>query len=567
MWRLIPIALPVVIGLILFNSTGRDDSHITYWPAYTLARFGEMINYNGARVEQSSSLTMVLLLAAFAAIWPSALAAIAPIVSVVSGLATVYLTQRLADRVDSRLVLAAGLFAASAVGLVYWAWSGMETTLASALGAALVLACVSFSEGATVRRVVVVMVAMTLYVMVRPENVAVAPAAMVGALVVAALRARSDSSVSLSATVRRLLVLLGLSVGIAVAIVGLRLAYFGIAFPQPVFAKAAGLSLQSLTGGLSYLASNAILSSIGPLFVLGILGFACCLYDALRSRLAVERLLPAMFGLASIAFIAFSGGDWMEGGRFLVPATPFAAFGAVVGLQRVSSPRKFVFASGVIVALQLAGNVHMAATTSKGASAPTVLRYAKDPNYGSYSWFERVSDIHRRDIVLTEHVRDWVDRIAKIKPGVVSVLSGQMGLVAYHLSLTHFGRVRLIDRFALATQDFTSCAYGRELPHTSFGLRMPLARFFADRETIRRVCGIGDPDLIFDVSPPDVSLPDLLEQNGYSVVFQGEAEVLAVRADLRRMVATSDHVSSESARSFRAVQSAMLRYAPGQLVP
>ena len=46
-----------LVGLLLFSSTGHDDAHITEWAAYSLARFGEILNYNGQRFEQSSSLS------------------------------------------------------------------------------------------------------------------------------------------------------------------------------------------------------------------------------------------------------------------------------------------------------------------------------------------------------------------------------------------------------------------------------------------------------------------------------------------------------------------------------
>ena len=43
-----PAALPL-LGLVLYGSTGHDDSHLTYWSAHALARFGEIVNYNGER--------------------------------------------------------------------------------------------------------------------------------------------------------------------------------------------------------------------------------------------------------------------------------------------------------------------------------------------------------------------------------------------------------------------------------------------------------------------------------------------------------------------------------------
>src|SRR5262245_53700809 len=64
---LIPTAASVILiltGLVLFGSAGRDDSHLTYWPAHTLATSGHIVNYNGDRIEQSSSVLHVATLAA-----------------------------------------------------------------------------------------------------------------------------------------------------------------------------------------------------------------------------------------------------------------------------------------------------------------------------------------------------------------------------------------------------------------------------------------------------------------------------------------------------------------------
>ena len=49
-------------GLFVFGPTAYDDSHITFSAAQNLADFGEVLNINGERTEQSSTLLQVLLL-------------------------------------------------------------------------------------------------------------------------------------------------------------------------------------------------------------------------------------------------------------------------------------------------------------------------------------------------------------------------------------------------------------------------------------------------------------------------------------------------------------------------
>lgn len=50
-------------GRVPLPSAGRDDAFITYWAAHAIARFGEIVNYDGDRVEQSSSLLHTVILA------------------------------------------------------------------------------------------------------------------------------------------------------------------------------------------------------------------------------------------------------------------------------------------------------------------------------------------------------------------------------------------------------------------------------------------------------------------------------------------------------------------------
>ena len=59
----------VLLGYALYGSAGHDDSHITFWASYTLSEFGEIVNYNGDRIEQSSSLLLTVLTAVGAAIF------------------------------------------------------------------------------------------------------------------------------------------------------------------------------------------------------------------------------------------------------------------------------------------------------------------------------------------------------------------------------------------------------------------------------------------------------------------------------------------------------------------
>src|SRR5947207_953721 len=83
-----PAGLLVLLGGLLFSSSGRDDCYITYWSAHALVSTGEIVNYSGERVEQSSSLAHVLGLAASARLIPLPLPTIGPMVSILFGVGT-----------------------------------------------------------------------------------------------------------------------------------------------------------------------------------------------------------------------------------------------------------------------------------------------------------------------------------------------------------------------------------------------------------------------------------------------------------------------------------------------
>ncbi|NJN68369.1 MAG: hypothetical protein HC884_17480 [Chloroflexaceae bacterium] len=130
-WLLLPVPpfLLVMIGFVLFVSTGRDDSHISYWPAYTLTHFGEIVNHSGESIEQSSSLLFVVILALVLHVSEATAPSLGPMVSVFFGILSILVTQRLVAVIVPRISLAAAFIISTSVYVIYWSFSGMETTL------------------------------------------------------------------------------------------------------------------------------------------------------------------------------------------------------------------------------------------------------------------------------------------------------------------------------------------------------------------------------------------------------------------------------------------------------
>src|SRR4030095_14488111 len=69
---------------------------------YTLSHYGQMLNYNGERVEQSSSLFQVVLLAALHAVTGLNLLTLAKVASIGAGIASLVALSTLVARVATR---------------------------------------------------------------------------------------------------------------------------------------------------------------------------------------------------------------------------------------------------------------------------------------------------------------------------------------------------------------------------------------------------------------------------------------------------------------------------------
>lgn len=134
------------LAVILWSQGGQDDCYITYWAARALAEHGQILNYNGLRLEQSSSLSLVLVLALVYRLTPLSMPAVAYCVSLGAGVATMLLAVRGGRRMGlgsrAGLVAALGTFGCFS----YWATSGMETALTTAAGLCFIDECTRATE-------------------------------------------------------------------------------------------------------------------------------------------------------------------------------------------------------------------------------------------------------------------------------------------------------------------------------------------------------------------------------------------------------------------------------------
>lgn len=524
-WMKVGVALiPLVIGFTLISSMLDDDAYITFWSAHILAETGEIVNYNGDRVEQSSSLAFVILLAVLAKLVPITLPTMGPLVSSAFGGGTVLLTQRLMSKLNPALSVYAGLLTGSATCLIAWSVSGMETTFQAFLGVWLLLAYARFMRSDLSAPVgLSACMATVLYIMVRPESVFVVLSVLLGMTALLCVRLKTAGNEKRKQTLtamRRTGLLLLHTILTAVALGAFRQFYFGDWFPQPVAAKVAGISMSKAVVGFKYMLNNAWTSYDSAIWVLALLGIGLNLLKSIKeARLCPVRIIVMLFTASYTAFIVLSGGDWMAGGRFLVPLLPATVIIALDILQLIKPQILMKVLIGVLVCIQIFAASLFARNESWGGPMWATEHVDSILLRDNTSWFEAMQRHAYHDIIMTSRLADVIQRVRLRKTGRISIMSGQMGQVAYYTTISNYSHVQMIDRWALVTRDFTDCPVTASNPKFSVGLVVGYDFFFKHIQELKEICGLEKPDIIWDWGGENFSTKSFVETNGYSVVY------------------------------------------------
>ncbi len=559
------VAIALLHGLLLYSSAGYDDSHITYWAAYALSTFGDIVNYNGARIEQSSSLLLVVILAGLHRLFQADLASLGALTSMASGALALVLACLLARRLGLAATWRVALILALSPQLVFWSYSGMEAPLAAACVVWFLLAVLDgLHRGLSPLRLGHLLLAALPLFAVRPESFFVAIAFLGGLLIClwpfgwlyGALRVgRRAVAIRLVAMIASLCLAFAL-------LAGWRYFYFGSAVPQPVQAKVGGDLLDELDAGASYLLLQIRSMTLVVILFLTISGLVRALARRADERVAFALLFLGGFAAAQCAFILFSGGDWMSGARFLVPVIPLLAVSALLGLDLMfpGGGRARAFALAAILALVMFDTATFVLRLSTGVPLAITGLFARDverylpPGAHRLSWFETANLIHLRDAWPTTVLDGVVGDLHRAENRRITVMTGQTGMIAFHLVSRRYGEVEIVGRRGLITDRFNDCAEELDLPSDRFGLVITYQDLFRDRPQIWTRCNLARPDVIFDLVPydggPDDYLPiGLLQQTGYTLIyvqygpvqvgwsraFQAE-EAIMVRNDLVHLV-------------------------------
>lgn len=517
-WRVLtisPYLLFLSVGGFLFPSAGRDDVFITYWAAHTLARFGEIVNYDGDRVEQSSSLLHTVILGILHVATGINLPTLGGIVSAGAAAIAIWLTGRLADIIGTPRILAQ-VYLATATPFLYWAFGGLESTLNAATAIAFLIAYYAYRLKPVRARLWAFAAATTAILTVRPETFLI-----VGGFLVAT----GSIEACLRRSWREHLRMGAVTAALTGMQFGWRWWYFGSLLPQPVVAKVGpqAVALDRLVGGITY-----VFTTVGqyPVVVLSLVmavAFARGIRrpDPVRSRMAPLAVFVAIY----ILFVLTSGGDWMEGGRFFVPilapaiVLAFCWYGPVL-------------ARDAVVITILGVNIVSSCLFAQVWSTSSVLgdrasRDAFPTDTTPYSWFEVQNRTHYRDLIFLNSIRPVIDFYVDAVPNEpLVIMSGQAGLVPFHLFQEHHGRLQFIDQFGLTTRDFTGCVVSSPTRRNAYGLPVSLEMFVHEEGKFASRCNIARPAFIFELDTTDGREARFIAEHGYVVMVQ-ETGILA----------------------------------------
>lgn len=512
----------VVVGMVGVGSGGHDDSHITYFVADAVARGWGFVNYDGDPIEQSSSLGFVVLLALLHLVTRVPVPVLAYVVGLVAGAAAVLQAHRLAERLAPGTGPFAAWMTATSFGLVYWSTSGMETALAAALAPTLVLAIGDLvgDEARDARRMsrvrlaVLVVVALA-FTSVRPEYTVVSLGVALVLLVL---------GLCLAVDRRRTFIAAGVMTASAAVLVGFRVLVFGATVPNPVSAKMGSFDLEH---GALYLymfsrESNLALTIAGAAGA--VLGLLVLLSSARRGQpRALSVAVTAALVFALLAFPVAVGGDWMEHGRFLVPAIAMLAASTATLARLVSSARQrlvHVALAAIAIYGAVAGKRQVVSEYRRSVGLVQAQRLNAALAGGgaqAFSAVEIANEAHLRDAPLVLALLQILEDLGPTPESPIMIASGQAGMVLYYAALHHYGRIRFIDMYSLTTSEVSRCYPEAIKRRSPLGILLGYPEVLRAGELERR-CGMARPDIVFNSSLPTRSLQ--LKENGYVIVYR-----------------------------------------------
>jgi len=500
-WLPLCLLIYLLQCVFFYGIGGRDDSYITYWSAYALSEYGEILNFNGSRVEQSSSLLHVLLLSAIYKLTEIPLPELGIWFSLVLSIVTVFLTVHYAKQINIEFPTLLVLLVASSPYFVYWASSGMESSLAAFCSVLLLTQANSLLEKIPERRDYILFAFSAFcFLAVRPENIFIA--AMAFSLLFLHIlinKAQRFKVYTILKTISIVIILFTI-------ITAWRYIYFGKVFPQPVYAKIGDLSIIEKIGhGTDYFHREILLSSLSLALAFSCTALAFVKYFVKKEKPSNRVVLGIAFILSNITFIFSSGGDWMGFGRFFVPIIPALL---VISFTLSKSRVYFysLFALFIIFTAKdinnMGGRALIGLTPDKAVGYSFyagILQSETDSTLDEFqpNWTELFNYSHFRDALTVPQLENAIRDSLKKKEKIY-IAASQMGMLPYYASKKYFREVEFIDLRGLSTQHFSQCDFvNSSQQHLSSGLIIGVAYYLENLQEMKEQCGIPEADIFY----------------------------------------------------------------------
>lgn len=512
------LALPTLyafwlaLGFFIYGSTGHDDSHINFWNVHTLLTQGELVNYNGERIEQTTSLLQDFMTAALVFITNSSIVTTGYLVDIAAAFGCAVLATTIARQYAPALAAYTGTLLFSSASFLLWSFGGM--------GEPLTALCLLFGIFCWWRWLIYgkhfwqVLCATLALVLVRPE-IPVVIAAITAALVIACYRQQELRT--------RAWILFAVTLCATCTLFAWQQWYFGSWLPLPAIAKQGGALSAQLQRGSYYMIFGIALN---PITGLALLFSAPMLLIAAKSWWKKTQqpldLLQAILLCSFFVYVGFiwtAGGDWMQASRFFVPIIPIATLLLLHILQKIP----YLAVTHAIISLLIAGQLflQLPVITRQSHGIPVwVQTYIQQEHTARYGVFEKLNQEHVRDMAVIDHLAEIIPPLHQQLNRPLILMSGQAGMVFYYTAQQFYGQVIFRDLRGLVESSLTLCQELRALPRSPQGLFWGYRDFFEQQPSLQKTCGISKPDIIYDINDMTQKLSKTLAPYGYTLVHR-----------------------------------------------
>lgn len=511
----------LLVGIIYFPSTGRDDSHITYWAAHSLAEFGNLLNYNGEAVEQSSSLLHVIVLAILSSLLPMHIVTIGYVFSVVFALLTVYLMMKYMIRKDEKelsIFVFLPWLIYSLPSFMYWSFGGLESTLAALVFTLFIILLNEYIKFGGYKKLLHVGLIMFMALIVRPETIIVLFCFFISLLFIIFVQ---NKLFDINSIIKTRLINVGTIFSFtSILMLVSRYLYTGMLFPLPVIAKSGSHDLSRLKEGLIYFTDSILTTNSIVMFILALIMIIFSIFSEMfrgaNNKFDFFILITSLFVIIYFAFIITSGGDWMEVGRFFVPILPMVAILALSILDRLKKRSVTIFIIMTMIITQSYAMFEIKKSTNFHLKDYKEISQYQLP--ASYSFFEKINRVHLRDIPLSENLKKTIETLKNHKENQpITFMSPYAGMVVFHTMKQYFGDVKFIDMYGLSTLDMYNCKLVSSTLNSNEGIKVTLKYFFKHAIDFKSECNIELPDIIFSSN-----LDHHLDGKPYSIIYSQE---------------------------------------------